>query len=259
MRTILTLTNLKHNTKETSKKMLTNNQSTINEITEGKTFKQQTQVQKDQVRERQDFLACTYQDTDNQSDRDDAFLELFDSMQALIESKVRRHSLDQGIDPEELRGDLYEELVMCLERFDRNGGVPFVALYRQYSHWVVTTYFKGNVKNVDTNHDFMNVELDKPTDSDSNDSTGEVIPDPATSYDDTLNEVLIDQLAKDCFDNDLKKETVIHMNSQGFKRSEIVRAIKNDNTNEDSLAKYVNRTVNNFRSYCVNLNKLNLI
>ena len=217
---------------------------TVYEIKSQKSFRELTAVEKQMLQDRQTYLALAWQQESNEIEQREIFDELLDSLQGYIKNRAYREAEKwPATEQEEIEGLLYEVLAETVITFDNELSSNFQPIFIYNATNALKMLYRQNSYDL---HDTAD-HLDKPVSTGEKATMADLTPAPTDFTEDIQSTQFVDEVMEECFgDNDLKK-TIIHMFLQEFKRGEIVEAVITESKSRDSVAKYVNRTVSDFK------------
>lgn len=233
---------------------------TFYEIIGENTYRQLTTTQKEMIQNRQTELVKNWQDETNEFRKAEIFDELFDSFKGLIKGMAYRQAEKSfSVEQEDFEGIMNLELVETLLSFDRSLNIPFQPVFIMNVKNSIKMMYRQ--KGYDL-HDEA-TELDKPVHKDQARMNGvvtfgETVADETPAIENLETAVVTEELLNGCFGDDEKRKTVVNMAISDFKRNEIVSAINTEGKNPESIARYVNRTLTQFKQYCLNLGEFKL-
>lgn len=244
------------------------------EIIENKTYRQLTNTQKEEIQTRQTELVVKYQDEINESKKEVIFDELYASLTGLIKGmSYRQAEKSFSVEKEDFEGIMYLVLVETLSNqqegqsdlygqelisFDRSRNKPFQPIFITNIKNVLKMMYRQKGYDVHETTLVETARLDSPSPEDQYVTMGDALEVETPFESDVQTDLFIEKALTDLFCEDDRKKTIVHMQLQGFKRNEIVSAVNNEGKSTDSIAKLVNRTWNEFKTYCVNLTGVKL-
>jgi hypothetical protein len=218
------------------------------ELTANKKWNQLTDLEKEQVQNRQSQLASMWQDAQDELHKRDIFDELFASLNGLVKAKARKEAdRSYSVEQEDFEGILYLTLAETLVKFDRNLGKPFQPVFMYNVSNKIKMMYRDKSKDEHENTYHEDNRLDTPAPEDKTVTIADTLETQLSFEQNVEHNVVVERLITKLFNGDEKKRTVVHMSIQNFKRNEIVSAIAEEGKSTDSLARYINRTVNQFK------------
>lgn len=226
------------------------------ELTNGKTYRELSATDKELIQNRQTHLAIAWQDEKNALSKLEIEDELMASFKGLIKGMAYRQAEKSfSLDQEEFEGIISLAFAETLVSFDRTLDKPFQPVFITMVRYAILEMYRE--KGYDL-HDTAD-KLDKPSsfnsqfDNEETATYGERLVKPNSFSDDLETQVVTDEVLTELFGQDDKKKTIVHMTVQGFKRNEIVTAIKEEGKTTDGTVRMINRTVKQFREHYLNL------
>jgi hypothetical protein len=219
------------------------------EIIENKNYRQLSDTQKEALQNRQTELALLWQDTKDEIKQREIFDELHASLKGFIKSKARKESeRSYSVEQEDFEGIIYLTLAETLITFDRTLDKPFQPVFIYNIRNQISMMYRDKKKDVHETTFHDKNRLDSIAPDDDTLTMADTIECEHAFESNVEHNVLVDQIVNDVFNGDEKKRTIIHMSIQDFKRNEIISAVNKEGKSTDSVARLVNRTVNQFKA-----------
>lgn len=228
------------------------------EITNGKNYRELSSMDKELIQERQTHLAIAWQDEVNELAKLEIEDELMASFKGLIKGMAYRQAEKSfSLDREEFEGIISLAFAETLVAFDRTLEKPFQPVFITMVRYAILEMYRE--KGYDL-HDTA-YKLDKliSANAGTTSSLSDITESQVNALENSNTLIVVDEVLNELFgDNDIKK-TVVHMTVQGFKRNEIVSAIKEEGKSLNSVERMINRTVNDFKLHYATLMQGNLV
>jgi hypothetical protein len=224
------------------------------EIVGNKNYRQLTGTEIEELQNRQTQLALMWQDETDEMKQRAIFDELHASLQGLVKSIARRQAEKSfSVEQEDFEGLVYLKLAETLINFDRTLGKPFQPIFIYNVKNEIRMMYRSKKADMHetTLHDKNRLDSIAPDDETL--TMADTIECEHAFEDNVEHNVFVDQIVNNIFNGDEKKRTIIHMSIQEFKRNDIVSAIKEEGKSTDSIARLVNRTVNQFKEEYIKL------
>ena len=218
------------------------------EIVGNKNYRQLSNTQIEALQNRQTELALMWQDETNEIKQREIFDELHASLKGLVKAKARKEAeRSYSVEQEDFEGILYLTLAETLITFDRTLDKPFqpILMYNISNQIKMMYRSKKSDVHETTYHDKNRLDSIAPDDETL--TMADTIECEHAFEENVEHNVFVDQIVNEVFNGDDKKRTIIHMSIQEFKRNDIVSAIREEGKSTDSIARLVNRTVNQFK------------
>lgn len=232
------------------------------EITENKTYKQLTLVERNLIQDRQTYLVTMWQATTDLHTKLQIEDELIASFEGLVNGiAFKQANKSFSVDFEEFKGIISLVLAETMVSFDPTKNIPFQPVFITNVRYAILGMYRE--KGYDL-HDTAD-KLDKHStlvsqyDNVERETFGDRTASNRSFLDDIVTHVSTQKLLDELFGENDRKKTIVHMAIDGFKRNEIVSAIAVEGKSTDSIAKYVNRTLSQFKSHYIALKQVNLI
>lgn len=235
---------------------------TFFEITANKTYKQLTLVEKNLIQDRQTHLVKMWQDTNDLHTKLEIEDELIASFEGLVNGiAIKQANKSFSVDFEEFKGIISLVLAETMVDFDRTLNKPFQPVFIMNVRYAILEMYRE--KGYDL-HDTAD-KLDQQStfvsqyDNEERETFGDTPASNKSSFDDIVTQVSTEKILNDLFGANDRKKTIVLMAIEGFKRNEIVSAVAVQGKSTDSMAKYVNRTLTQFKSHFIALKQVNLV
>jgi hypothetical protein len=224
------------------------------EIIENKNYRQLSDTQKEELQNRQTELALMWQDETDEIKQRAIFDELHASLKGFVKAKARKEAERSfSVEQEDFEGIIYVTLAETLVKFDRKLNKPFQPIFIYNIRNQISMMYRSKKSDIHetTYHDKNRLDSIAPDDETL--TMADTIECEHAFEENVEHNVFVDQIVNNIFNGDEKKRTIIHMSIQGFKRNDIVSAIKDEGKSTDSIARLVNRTVNQFKDEYIKL------
>lgn len=228
---------------------------TFFEIVENKNYRQLTNEEKQAIQDRQDQLVIAWQDESNGMRKEEIFDELYASVTGLIKGmSYKQAEKSFSVEQEDFEGIMNLTLVESLIAYDRTLGKPFQPVFIYNVKNEIKMMYRSKGYDV---HDTVLDRLEQPNEQDSSTTLADIATESESFTEGIEWNMVTEQVLSSMFGTDEVKKTMVNMFLEGFKRNEIVSAVKEQGKSTESVARKVNRTLSEFKAQYSNLLSVN--
>lgn len=235
---------------------------TFFEITANKTYKQLTLVEKNLIQDRQTHLVKMWQDTNDSHTKLQIEDELIASFEGLVNGiAIKQANKSFSVDFEDFKGIISLVLAETMVDFDRSKNTPFQPVFIMNVRYAILGMYREKGYDLHDTADKLDQKASfvSQYDNEERETFGDAPASNKSSFDDIVTQASTEKILTDLFGTNERKKTIVHMAIEGFKRNEIVSAIAVEGKATDTMAKYVNRTLNQFKLHYIALKQVNLV